>query len=858
MQLGSISGSREISSRFTVESVLGNGAFATVYLARCKQIYYSKREDHTKVALKVIDIADIVKKRRRKDHDYETRTEFDTERLLFSGVRSQDGEEHYLLVKAMLEREISVHKSVSKHPNIITMLDSFAFESMNGNETLAIVMEFCPLGDLHKYLKKKRDDCGITSGHASTESSLLSEEEVRHAMRQLFRGLSFLHSRGIAHRDIKAGNILLTPLKPFLKYPCLEVEDNITLINCNLKLGDFGLAVQMSDVDDWDDAQHTLCGTPSCLAPEVALSTPCKRFQIESKKGTAYSRTHCNHHTTTSIGAEEKESEKYITGHGQPADLWSTGCLLYAMLMGRYPFAPQKSQPCHKKDARVSETINRAIQGDWSIPSRLSLSSCVVHLLKQLLSLDPKQRGFARGLLSTHSFFNQNSKAKSSPSHSDIKTQSRRDRQISKTNEVENDYRSPYKRNFQPINLEPFSEPFESRHTRSRKIINQHRIKEKKNPSPSQSLTDDGAVAEFNILESNILVNPIENIRHLPQQKLQWNETLSNKEGGAVILHYSVYILSSGPGLVMHCKRNSGIGTWLHVTIDGALVSVGKMNSDMGIVPSDESFDLVWEAFACRPAAKRTARTRDMLHTNEYHSFCANVTNHRSISSSRSAYSVPNKVTGLDRRDKSLSLKPLSYLLLKKNRFFLYMYRKLENTADRLMQNKPRVILYIHSYQTNNSSKLKRSADLLCKANLMGNPNECTIDVTFLDGVRIAFNVSRKVSTLLSGTECFRCRIDDKLNLLPSRTEKEFLTIKRFSFYFRFARTVTLKCMHIEQCQRRQTVVMSNAKKRFHDVKSSNSTHRISEEFSQYTVVNRYAAVGKCHTDWVDITNETH
>ena len=853
MQLGLISGSREISSKFTVGSVLGNGAFATVYLCKSKRIYHSKREDHSNVvALKVIDIADIVKKRKQKYGDYEktdTRDEFDTERLLFSEARRRENKDHYLEVKAMLKRETSVHKSVPKHPNIVTMLDSFAFESLAGNETFAIVLQFCPLGDLHKYLKKKRDASGITGGHDSIESTLLNEDEVRHAMRQLFRGLSFLHSRGIAHRDIKAGNILLSPSTPFSKDSCLEVEDNISLINCNLKLGDFGLAVQMSDVDDWDDAQHTLCGTPSCLAPEVALSTPCKKLQKGSEKGVLNCRTDFNHRTTSSTGADEEDSKKYVTGHGQPADLWSTGCLLYAMLIGRYPFAPQKShahQPCPRKEVRVSDTINRAIQGDWYIPPRISLSSSVVKLLKKLLSLDPKKRGFARGILSTHPFFNQKNNLKSSTFHSGAKSQSRQKRQVSEPNKVESEYKT-----LQHKRIQPNSEPFESQHLCSREIPNKHGTKERTSPSPGPILLGDDIISVLEDLGSNRLVNPIENIRYLPQHKLQWNENVSNKEGEKITLYYSVYILSSGPGLVMHCQRMSGIGMWMHLTIDGAMVSVGKMNSDKGMRPSDDSFDLVWEAFVCRPPIKRVW-TRSTFHTNACHSFCTNGINHRSNASSRSVYSVPNNATGSDRRDKSLSLKPLSYLLLKKNRFFLYMYRKLEDTADRLMQNKARVILYIYSYETNSSLKQK---GLLCKANLMGTPNTSTVDVTFLDGVRIAFHFSSRVVTLLSEKECLRCYVDETLNLLPASRE-ELLTLKRFSFYFRFARTVTSKCVCIgRQRQERERIV--HTQKRFHNATSSNPSHHISEEFGEYTVVNKYIAAGQCHTQWIDITNET-
>ena len=76
------------------------------------------------------------------------------------------------------------------------------------------------------------------------------------------------------------------------------------------------------------------------------------------------------------------------------------------MLVGSYPFSNKKGdENCQPKADRIQHTLNRVINGVWKVPPQIRLSEHASSLLHQLLSLDPGNRGIARGILSAHPFF---------------------------------------------------------------------------------------------------------------------------------------------------------------------------------------------------------------------------------------------------------------------------------------------------------------------------------------------------------------------------------------------------------------------------------------------------------------------
>jgi len=134
----------------------------------------------------------------------------------------------------LIRREMDVMRTVD-HPNIVKTLDVFDTE-----DTIYIVMEYLPGGDLFDVIASLSEDSQFSEVHAA------------HVMTQILKGIEYLHARNIVHRDIKPENIL-----------CMGKEHPLTI-----KLTDFGFANFMSEHEE-QQSLSTLIGTPFYTAPEI-------------------------------------------------------------------------------------------------------------------------------------------------------------------------------------------------------------------------------------------------------------------------------------------------------------------------------------------------------------------------------------------------------------------------------------------------------------------------------------------------------------------------------------------------------------------------------------------------------------
>ncbi|BFZ04092.1 hypothetical protein BsWGS_07131 [Bradybaena similaris] len=146
----------------------------------------------------------------------------------------------------------------------------------------------------------------------------VTEPEARYFVKQIIEACQYLHNNRVIHRDLKLGNLFLND----------EME---------IKIGDFGLATRL----DYDgERKKTLCGTPNYIAPEVL-----------GKKG-----------------------------HSYEVDVWSLGCILFTLLVGKPPF----------ETSCLKDTYQRIKKNEYNVPAKVSIPAR--NLINRLLRANPSER----------------------------------------------------------------------------------------------------------------------------------------------------------------------------------------------------------------------------------------------------------------------------------------------------------------------------------------------------------------------------------------------------------------------------------------------------------------------------------
>ena len=137
--------------------------------------------------------------------------------------------------KKQIYNEASIMKKLF-HPNVISFKEVFKDVKL---DYFYIVMEYANDGDLSKKIKfQKSKNYG---------EKYFSEEKILQYFYQICRGLQYIHSKNIIHRDIKSQNIFL-------------------MKNGKIKIGDFGIAKALTNTKN---NATTIIGTPYYFSPEI-------------------------------------------------------------------------------------------------------------------------------------------------------------------------------------------------------------------------------------------------------------------------------------------------------------------------------------------------------------------------------------------------------------------------------------------------------------------------------------------------------------------------------------------------------------------------------------------------------------
>ena len=158
-------------------------------------------------------------------------------------------------MKNNILREIKILKSLN-HPNVVKII-----ACINTEPSIIIVLEYLEGTSLKEYLNKEGS---------------LSESAAMPIFKEIIKAITYCHSKGISHRDIKIDNVVITAKN-------------------EVKIIDFGFSIWAKE----NAKCKMFCGTPAYMAPEIIIGVEYYPF---------------------------------------PADVWALGVMLYIILIGTLPF----------------------------------------------------------------------------------------------------------------------------------------------------------------------------------------------------------------------------------------------------------------------------------------------------------------------------------------------------------------------------------------------------------------------------------------------------------------------------------------------------------------------------------------
>lgn len=197
-----------------------------------------------------------------------------------------------------IRKEITQMKLCS-HPNVVSYYCSFV-----DGQYLWLIMKFFSGGSVLDIMKYK------------FPNGLQDEALIATILREALKGIEYLHKTGRIHRDVKAGNLLVS------------TSGNVTL-------ADFGVSAWLVENGLKLDVRQTFVGTPCWMAPEVM---------------------------------------EQVRGYDYKADIWSLGITALELARGSAPLA---QYPPMKVLLLTLQNPPPTLEGGWSTPFQKMVESCL-------------------------------------------------------------------------------------------------------------------------------------------------------------------------------------------------------------------------------------------------------------------------------------------------------------------------------------------------------------------------------------------------------------------------------------------------------------------------------------------------
>jgi len=303
----------------------GRGPLSALAALTVEDAKHFGNEDETYDLLEVLgegSYGSVYKCKRTRNEEIFAVKIIDTHRIGFVG-----GDIGIRAAQIMAAREVDALRQLSSHRNVISLQDAYFSEV---TQQIFIVTDFVPGSHLFS--------------HVVQRTHPLKEAEASHIVAQISDAMSFCHSLGIVHRDLKLENVLVSSVS--MRLIDREKDNGVVVWESEeiftIRICDFGFAKSLHAF-----TTRTPIGTGTYAAPEVKVDSG------------DYSSV---------VDIDQVENKHY---DAFKADAYSLGVMIFVMLCLGFP----KRKGSH-----------RSHKG-WK-----SLSEMAQQLIDRLLEVDPYSR----------------------------------------------------------------------------------------------------------------------------------------------------------------------------------------------------------------------------------------------------------------------------------------------------------------------------------------------------------------------------------------------------------------------------------------------------------------------------------